>query len=76
MSNIDGFVKEWGTNNPFIHNYVFKDSDIERCKVNRWQYPLLFFLPTYVQITDHYVIIFKQWMNRYFIVGHERLRDD
>ena len=60
--------------NPFIHNYVFSDFDIERMTFSKWEYPLLFLLPTYVQITKNYVIKYKQWMNKYFIVGFEEFK--
>jgi len=57
--------------NPFYHNYVFRDFDINRVKIPKWQYPFLWFLPTYVQLTENYAIKYKQWHNRYFIVGFE-----
>ena len=57
--------------NPFIHNYVFKDFDINRVKIKKWQYPLLWLLPTYTQLTMNYAIHYKQWMNKYFIIGFE-----
>ena len=62
--------------NPFLHNYVFKDFDIQRVKIKKWQYPLLFFLTTYVQITESYVIKYKQWQNRYFIIGFEEWTEE
>ena len=55
--------------NPFIHNYVFKDFDINRMTYSKWEYPFLFLLPTYVQLTENYAIKYKQWKNKYFIVG-------
>jgi len=58
--------------NPFIHNYVFTDDDIERMPIDKLSYPLLFLLPTYVQITNNYAIFYKQFMNKYFIMGYEK----
>ena len=51
---------------------MIKTEDVERAKINKWEYPLLFLLPTYVQLTENYAIRYKQWMNKYFIVGFER----
>ena len=58
--------------NPFYHNYVFHDYDINRFKISKWEYPILFFLRTYVQISENYLIKYKKWRGQYFIVGFEK----
>ena len=60
------------TKNPFYYNYVFKDFDINRIKISKWQYPLLWFLPTYVQLTLNYAIKYKVWGGRYYVMGFEK----
>jgi len=57
--------------NPFYHNYVFDDWDTNRNKISKWQYPLLWFLPTLCQMTDNYVMLYKQWRNKYYVMGFE-----
>lgn len=64
-------IKASKYDNPFYHNYVFKDFDINRVKISKWEYPILFFLTTYVQLTDNYIIKYKVWKNRYYFVGYE-----
>jgi hypothetical protein len=59
--------------NPFYHNYVFKKFDLERVIIKKWKYPFLFFLRTYVQIQDGYVFKYKQWRNKYYLMGTEEL---
>lgn len=61
--------------NPFYHNYIFNDFDINRFKISKWDYPILFFLRTYVQLTENYAIKYKVWRNQYFVVGFERWPD-
>ena len=46
--------------NPFYSNHVFKKIDIDRAIIKWWQYPLLWFIPTYVQISDGYAFKFKR----------------
>ena len=62
--------------NPFYHNHVFKDFDIERVAIKKWQYPLLCFLPIFCQMTDNYVILYKQWRNKYYVMGFEEWKED
>jgi len=45
--------------NPFYRNYVFSSFDIGRVAIKWWQYPLLWFRPTYTQIADGYAYHFK-----------------
>lgn len=61
--------------NPFFHNYLWSDKDKKRSKITKpwWEWPWLFFLPTYVQINDGYAWFYKQWGNRYFYVGYESI---
>ena len=61
------------TENPFYHNYIFSRFDINRVKIRWHQYPWLFFLTTYVQVSEGYVFKFKQWRNRYYVIGFEEL---
>ena len=62
------------TQNPLYSNHLFKDFDINRVKISKWEYPFLWFLPTYVQMTDNYVIKYKQWGGRYFFMGFEEFK--
>lgn len=62
--------------NPFYHNYAFDDGDINRNKISLWQYPLLFFCPTLCQMTDNYVILYKQWRNKYYVIGFENWHEE
>jgi len=62
--------------NPFYHNYVFDDWDTKRNTISKWQYPLLWFLPTFCQMTDNHVILYKQWRNKYYVMGFEERKED
>ena len=57
--------------NPFFHNYVFKNFDYDRVKISKLSYPLLWFLTTYVQLSEGYVFYYKQWRNRYYLMKVE-----
>ena len=59
--------------NPFYHNYLWSEADLSRVMIKWWQYPLLWLLPTYVQINDGYAFFYKQWGNQYFFMKEERL---
>lgn len=45
--------------NPFFSNYLFSAADLQRLRIRWWEYPLLWFRPTYVQIADGHVFHFK-----------------
>lgn len=36
--------------NPFYDNHIFKEIDLSRCLIKWWHYPLIIFLPTYIQL--------------------------
>jgi len=59
--------------NPFYSNYIFTDSDLDRMKIKKWQYPLLFFIPTYVQINENYAWHFKYWQGRIYLMKIEKV---
>lgn len=60
--------------NPFYSNHVFKKIDIDRAIIKWWQYPLLWFIPTYVQISDGYAFKFKRTPDgRVWIMGFDKL---
>jgi hypothetical protein len=40
--------------NPFFNNYIFKSEDRARMTVSQWDYPQIWFKPTYVQLSDGY----------------------
>jgi len=63
------------TDNPFCQNYLFSENDLNRAKIKKWQYPLLFFLPTYVQLSDGYEIHFKLWQGRIFLMKMVKIRN-
>ena len=59
--------------NPFYHNYIFSEKDLDRAAFSYWRYPILLFLPTYVQINEGYVWFYKIWQGRYFFTKCEVL---
>lgn len=61
--------------NPFYHNYIFTDADAGRVKIKRWEYPFLFVLPTYVQITNNFVFHFKTLNGRIYLMKIADRRD-
>ena len=61
------------TENPFYYNYVFSKDDLKRYVIKKWQYPLLWLLPTYVQISEGYVFHFKQWQGCIYLMKWEEL---
>jgi len=61
--------------NPFYNNYVFSNRDISRAVIKRWQYPLLWLLPTYVQLADGYAFHFKMWQGRVYLMKMDRFAD-
>lgn len=46
--------------NPFYRNFIFTDADAKRCTIKWWHYPILWFKPTYCQISENYVFCYKQ----------------
>jgi len=60
--------------NPFYHNYLFSKRDLERATIKWWEWPMLWVLPTYVQITDDGAAFFKRdWWGRIFFLKLEPL---
>jgi len=57
--------------NPFYNNYLFSEEDIERALIRKWQYPLLWLLPTYVQLAEGYVFHFKIFQGKYYLMKIE-----
>ena len=56
--------------NPFYHDYVFSRADIDRAKIKLWQWPILWFGPTYIQLTsDGYDVRYKQVGPLYFLLS-------
>lgn len=54
--------------NPFYHNYVFSEYDLDRVTIKKWQYPLLWFLPTYVQLADGFEFYYKRFNGRIYLM--------
>ena len=67
--SFDRYIKERKTENPFFQNYLFSEEDLKRVTIKKWQYPLLWFLPTYVQLSEEYEVHFKLWQGRVFLMG-------
>ena len=59
--------------NPFHYNYMFQDYDIARFKIHWTDRLWLWLLPTYVQITNGYVIHFKNINGKYYLMKYEKL---
>jgi len=59
--------------NPFFYNYLFSKKDLNRVVINKWRYPVLFFLPEYAQTADGYVFRFKTWQGRIFLLKTDRI---
>ena len=57
--------------NPFYYNYIFREIDKDRMHIRWWNYPILLFCQTYVQINDGYVFYFKRHRGRYFLMKVE-----
>lgn len=57
----DIWVNERAKENPFYDNHIFSRKDIERAmlKLNWLQRLILFFAPTFVQVSDGYAWYFK-----------------
>ena len=57
--------------NPFYNNYVFSEKDLDRTIIKKWQYPFLWFLPTYIQLSEGYYFHFKYWQGKVFLMKVE-----
>jgi len=62
--------------NPFQFNYVFSNEDIERQRLTWVQKLEVWFLPTYVQISDGLVFYYKTSGGRYWLMKAEALMKD
>jgi len=54
--------------NPFYHNYIFSESDLNRKTIKWWENPILWILPTYVQLNDGYEFYFKHFGGRIYLM--------
>lgn len=70
---IEERIKVSNIENPFYYNYLFSKKDLKRKTFRWWQYPLLWFIPMKVQITEDGVAYYKQWKGQYFFYGIEPL---
>ncbi len=61
-------VEMKSNDNPFYDNHVFSKFDLDKITIKWWEYPLLIFLPTYIQINGDYEFHFKNWSGRYFLM--------
>jgi len=63
-----GVVEDNSVANPFYHNYVFTKCDLKRATIKWWEYPILWVLPTYVQLNDGYEFYFKHFGERIYLM--------
>ena len=63
--------KMMNNDNPFYSNHIFTEFDKSRITIKKWKYPLLWFLPTYVQIAEGGVYHYKRWNGRYYLMKVE-----
>ena len=61
------------TDNPFFYNYLWSDKDLDRMKIKMWQYPLLWFLPTYVTVSCGIAWHYKRFNGKIFLMKSEDL---
>ena len=54
--------------NPFYNNYVFSKFDLSRAVIRKWEYPLLWLLPTYVQLSDGHSFYYKRFNGRIYLM--------
>ena len=54
--------------NPFYDNHVFSREDIERAIIKKWEHPLLFLLPTFVQLNEGFEFHYKIFQGRYYLM--------
>lgn len=59
--------------NPFYYNYVFSKEDLNRCRPSFWSRLDFLFCPTYVQISDGFIVLYKKKNNQYLITKFEKL---
>lgn len=64
------------SDNPFYHNYLFSKEDTDRARISKWQYPLLWILTTYIQLSEGYECHFKLWQGRIFLMKMEKIRNE
>ena len=72
MSNIKTktkFEEIQAYNNPFYDNHLFTKEDIKRITFSKWAYPVLWFIPMKVQITEDGVAYYKTYKGQYFFYG-------
>jgi len=71
-------LDKYNYDNPFYHNYVFSEQDLKRATIKWWQYPVLWFRPTYTQISlCGFVFYYKTTGDgRIFILKTERLKNN
>jgi len=50
---------------------LFTKEDLDRAIIRWWQYPFLWLLPTYCQITEGYVFKYKVWNGAYYLIKYE-----
>ena len=63
------------TDNPFYHSYVFNKFDAKRIKITWWSYPILWFLPTYVQLNNGHKFYFKTWNGKIYLIKVEKMKN-
>ena len=47
--------------------------DINRAIIKWWQYPFLWLLPTYTQVSEGFVFYFKYWQGKVFLMKYKEL---
>lgn len=55
--------------NPFYDNHFFTKEDIKRGTFNIWKKPILWFVPTYAQITECGLVTYKIYKGAYYIMS-------
>jgi len=70
-----GIIKDNEVANPFRYNYIFSKFDLERVTIKWSQYPLLWILPTYVQLNDGYVFYYKRFSGRIYLIKTKKTKD-
>ncbi len=65
--------KHFDKQNPFWDNHIFSKKDLERVVFKWWHYPVLWFLPMKIQITDDGVAYYKVWNGAYYFYRLEAL---
>jgi len=65
-SNWKMFYKNW--------RLVFRQEDLIRLKIKWWEYPILWFLPTYIQISEGLIFYYKIWREKIYVMKIEKLK--